>query len=182
MDELVEIFDQWGMPTGEILPKSEAHKKGLFHATAHVWFYTRTGLVLLQQRGKHKDTHPLLWDVSVAGHIASGEAYTTAAIREVEEEIGLAIRLEALEKIGIYKSVHKHSKSLIDCEFNHTYLCRLEVPLQRLTKQASEVEALELMPLLQLEKEVFDPAKTHKFVPHETSYYKAIIKAIKERL
>ncbi|MEX0289567.1 MAG: NUDIX domain-containing protein [Flavobacteriaceae bacterium] len=179
MDELVEIFDQWGMPIGEIVPKSVAHKKGLYHPTAHVWLYTASGMVLLQQRGRHKDTHPLLWDVSVAGHIASGEAYTKAAIREVQEEIGLSIKEEDLKKIGVYKSVHQHSDTLIDCEFNHTYLCKLSVSLEALTKQESEVEALKLMPLVQFEKEVLDPAKASKFVPHENSYYTAVIEAIK---
>ena len=170
------------MPTGQTIPKSEAHANGLFHPTVHIWFYTVQGKILLQQRGRDKDTHPLLWDVSVAGHISSGEAYVQAAIREVKEEIGLDITPEDLEKIGVFKSVHHHGDTLIDCEFNHTYLSELKVPPEDLTKQESEVEALALIPLIQFAEEVWGMANTSKYVPHEPVYYKAVIEMIKERL
>ena len=81
MDELIDILDSNGDFTGKTAMKSEAHKNGWFHATVHIWFYTTDGKILLQQRGKHKETHPLLWDVSVAGHVGAGEAIETSAIR-----------------------------------------------------------------------------------------------------
>ncbi len=91
MDERVDILDEQGKPTGESCLKSEAHRNGLLHPTIHVWLYTPDGRVLIQQRGENKATHPLLWDVSVAGHVSAGEEVITAAIREVEEEVGLTI-------------------------------------------------------------------------------------------
>ncbi|WP_337251707.1 NUDIX hydrolase [Maribacter halichondriae] len=130
MDELVDILDAEGNYTGKTVMKSEAHRKGLFHPTIHVWFYTKTAKVLIQLRAKNKDTHPLLWDVSVAGHIAAGETIETSAVREIQEEIGLDISPEDLNKIGVFKSVQEHSDTLVDCEFHHTYLCELKVPLK----------------------------------------------------
>ena len=38
-----------------------------------------------------KNIYPLLWDVSVAGHIDAGETFFEAAIRECKEEIGLTL-------------------------------------------------------------------------------------------
>ncbi len=58
MDELLDILDTDGNPTGTTAMKSKAHRIGLFHATVHIWFYTSEGELLLQQRGKNKGTHP----------------------------------------------------------------------------------------------------------------------------
>jgi len=182
MDELIDILDEQGNPTGQTCLKSEAHQKGLLHPTIHVWLYNKDGRVLIQQRGKHKDTHPLLWDVSVAGHVGAGEKMELAAIREVHEEIGLSISEKDLESIGTFKAVHTIAKDFIDAELHHVFLCELKVPLSRLTKQESEVEALSLTPLLKLAEETWGMANTSKYVPHGTTYYKTVIKAIKEKI
>lgn len=182
MDELVDILDEEGKLTGRTALKSEAHKSGWFHPTVHIWFYTINGLVLLQQRGKDKETHPLLWDVSVAGHAGAGEDIKASAIREVQEEIGLAIKKQDLKKIGVFKSVQRHSETLTDCEFHHTFLCELKVPLRALKRQESEVAALALIPLIQLAEETFGLAQPTKYVPHKSTYYQEVIKAIKQCL
>ena len=103
MDELIDILDAEGNYTGKTAMKSEAHKKGLFHPTIHVWCYSGLGKVLLQQRGVKKEIYPLKWDVSVAGHIGAGESPEVGAFREVKEEIGVTINLEELEKIDVIK-------------------------------------------------------------------------------
>ena len=180
MDELIDILDSNGNFTGEVAMKSVAHKKGWCHSTVHIWLYTKDQRILVQLRGRNKDTHPLLWDVSVAGHIGAGEEIEIAAIREVEEEIGLGISKYNLEKIGVFKSIQKHSNELIDCEFHHTFLCELKVPLIDLTKQEDEVKDLKLIPLLQFSEDTFSEAHLNKYVPHEFDYYAKIISAIKK--
>ena len=89
MEEYLDILDSFGNATGKTVLKSEAHKQGWFHNTAHVWFYTNDCEILLSQRAASKSIFPLLWDVSVAGHIDAGESIINGAIRETEEEIGL---------------------------------------------------------------------------------------------
>lgn len=182
MDELIDILDVNGNFTGQTAMKSEAHLRGLFHATVHIWFYTSDGKLLIQQRAKNKDTHPLLWDVSVAGHIGADENMELSAVREIEEEIGLSILESNLQKIGIFKSVYKHSENLIDCEFHHTYLCELKVPLKSLKKQKSEVEAIDLITLIQFSEEILNMGQLNKYVPHKRSYYKTIITAVTEKI
>ena len=182
MDERIAILTSDGKFTGKTTLKSHAHRMGLFHATVHIWFYTSVGNILVQQRGRNKATYPLLWDVSVAGHIGAREAIKIAAIREVEEEIGLHITENNLKKIGVFKSVQKHRDDLVDCEFHHVFLCVLKVSLHQLKKQASEVEALKLISLLQFTEEI-KLLKEHKnFVPHATEYYKSVIKSIKKSM
>ena len=84
MDELIDVLDADGNYTGKCIMKSEAHRKGIFHPSIHVWLYNKNGEILIQQRAKNKDTHPGLWDVSVAGHIGAGEDIVESAIREVK--------------------------------------------------------------------------------------------------
>ncbi len=182
MDELLDILDSKGNPTGKTALKSEAHKTGLFHTTVHIWFFTLDGKLLIQQRAKQKDTYPLLWDVSVAGHVGAGEEIELSALREVEEEIGLTISKNDLEKIGVFKSVQKHRDNLTDCEFHHTFMCKLKVALIDLIKQDSEVEALNLISLTQFSEEVLSIKHFKKYVPHKTDYYSTIIAAVRERL
>lgn len=160
--------------------KSDAHKNGWFHPSTHIWFYTNNREVLLQQRAKNKDTHPMLWDVSVAGHIGAGEDVLDSALREIEEEIGIKVNKADLQKIGYFKEVHKHSDDLIDCEYHHTFLCELKVPFNSLTKQESEVKALQLMSISQFETELKNKTLCKKYVPHSDKYYSFVIKTLYE--
>ena len=181
MDELIDILDANANLTGETVMKSTAHEKGLFHQTVHIWFYTKKGEILLQQRGKNKKTFPLLWDVSVAGHIGAGEPIEISALREIEEEIGLQIPQQELHKIGVFKSIQKHGNKLIDCEFHHTFITELKVPLHRLKKQESEVENLKLIAINLLKRELTGKEK-NSYVPHKTTYYEVILKKILEKI
>ncbi|MBT8284798.1 MAG: NUDIX domain-containing protein [Flavobacteriaceae bacterium] len=182
MDEWVDVLDSDGRYTGQKILKSEAHKKGLFHPTVHIWFYSEKGEILLQQRAEIKKTFPLFWDVSVAGHVAAGETIEKSAIREVREEIGLDITDKELVPVGVFKSIQQHHSDLLDCEFHHTFICLLIPPLDALEKQKEEVEALQLMPLKVWEKDLFSATPTLSYVPHEAVYYKEVITAIKKRL
>lgn len=182
MDELIDRLDAEGNYTGQTILKSDAHRLGIFHPTVHIWFYTKNGTLLLQQRGKNKSTYPLLWDVSVAGHVGAGEEILEAAVREIKEEIGLTASKESLIKIGVFKSSQNHDNSIIDNEFHHTFLCELKTPLQNLKKQDSEVESLAMIPLFTFAEEVWGLANTAKYVPHSREYYKTIVKSIKEML
>lgn len=182
MDELIDVLDDHGIKTGKTVLKSMAHQKGIFHQTVHIWFYTKNHQILLQQRGKEKDTFPLLFDASVAGHIAAGETIEAAALREIEEEIGITIEIAQLKKIGVFKSTQKHSETLIDCEFHHTFISELKVPFDQLKKLESEVADLKLTSLLKFSEETWGLANLNKYVPHSVDYYRTVIKAIKNEL
>lgn len=179
MDELLDILDENGDFTGRTALKSEAHKKGLFHPTIHVWCYSYSGKVLLQQRGKNKNAFPLKWDVSVAGHIEAGENYSLAAIREMAEEIGVHISKEKLEKIRVIKKEVKHSETFIDREFCHIFLCLLDenIPLK---KQESEVEALQWITPKEFKKWV--KSKHPDLIPNSEERFYTIISEIETRI
>ena len=87
-DEVFDVVDESDTVTGQAT-RREVHEKNLLHRAVHVFAVNRHGEVLLQKRSRFKDVHPSVWDSSVAGHLDSGEDYATAAIRELEEEMGI---------------------------------------------------------------------------------------------
>ena len=182
MDELIDVLDAHGNYTGESIMKSEAHRNGVFHPSIHVWLYTKKGEILIQQRAKNKDTHPGLWDVSVAGHIGAGEDILKSAIREVQEEIGLDITSRELYKIGVFKYSCQHHKDLLDREFHHTFLCELKIPLTKLEMQETEVDDLKLISIPVFKQELKSKIHYKKYVPYDMEYYNTVLESILKRL
>ena len=183
MEEHIDIVDQHGIPTGVSVPKSEIHSKGHLHNTAHVWFYSSEGNILLQQRAASKTIYPLLWDVSVAGHIDAGETYIEAALRETEEEIGLQLKPESLSKIGVILHESSYNKgSIQDNEFHHVYISELKVGVNKLIPQEEEVEALKLVSLNEFKALLKQSESNSHFVSSNKSYYEFILNTIKEEL
>ena len=168
MDEIIDILTSEGELTGKTCLKSEAHQKGHYHQTVHIWFYTDSKKVLLQKRASVKKVFPNHWDVSVAGHIGAGEKIELAAIREVKEEIGISISQIDLLKVGIRKDEIVHPNGILDYEFKHVFICKLQHDLSELVMQTDEVDDLQLFELTILK----DSTKHGSFmVPNISHYY-----------
>jgi len=176
MDEYIDILNDYGEISGKTCLKSEAHKNGFFHQSAHIWIFDKNKNVLIQKRAADKDTFPNLWDISVAGHISAGELPIDAAIREVEEEIGFTISENQLHFISTFRKKIAHSTNLIDNELHHIYICHLNYKLDSLNFQEAEVSALNKIPLNLLKKNIQN--NTLKFVPHGANYFKLVFEAI----
>ena len=179
MDEYIDICDAHGNLTGQSELKSIIHQKGYYHHTAHVWFYTNRGEILLSQRSSKKIICPLMWDVSVAGHVDAGEAIKDAAIRETKEEIGLTISKSDLQEIGVSKCFQTYKNGIIDNEFHNTFIAELKVPLSQLTPQKEEVETLKLIPF-DIFRSLIDTVgdNNNHFIPSNKSYYQFVLKTI----
>ena len=177
MDEYIDLLNEAGEPTGETCLKSEAHKKGLFHASAHIWIFNNNKEVLIQKRASNKDTFPNLWDVSVAGHISVGKKPIISAIREVKEEIGLSIKQDNLHYIGTSKKRIQHHTNLIDYELHHIYMCKFDFDINSLKIQTEEVSEIKSITFQSFMKAV--NSKNNNFVPHGNNYYTLVFEAIK---
>ncbi len=180
MNEYIDIVDINGTPTGQTELKSIIHQKGYYHNTAHVWFYTKSCEILLAQRAKEKTICPLLWDVSVAGHIDAGETAIQAAVRETREEIGLALNENELHFIDVFKCFQNYNNRMIDNEFHNTFIAELKPPLSRLTPQQGEVEALKLVSFDAFQSILDNIGENNHFIASNKVYYETVLKKIKD--
>ena len=178
-DEWIDILNE-DLTIQKPCLKSEAHKYGHLHASVHIWFYTTDGKLLIQKRASNKIAFPNLWDVSVAGHILSGENPIKSAIREIKEEIGLDALEKELLYIGSFKELFKHSNNFIDNEIHYIYLCKLNVSIKELAIQKEELSALKLILIDDLNRALKIKGFEKIYVPHQPNYYKFIFKEIKK--
>jgi isopentenyl-diphosphate delta-isomerase len=177
MDELIDILTPEGKSTGKTALKSEAHKNGWFHATAHIWFFTSEKKILLQKRALTKKVFPGIWDISVAGHIGAGEAILEGAKREVFEEIGLILEDKDFIKIGTRIHQVTHENGIQDNEHHHVFIAELKTPISELTMQPEEVAGLELWDLKVLkETKNLENVLLPRFHEYYCSVYNKIIK------
>ena len=175
MSEHLDILDSFGNATGKNTTKENAHLLGLFHATIHVWIVNDSGEFLIQKRHTSKINYPNVWDVSVAGHISSGETPEEACKREVFEEIGLAINPSKLRFVGITKTEIVHTESYVDNEFHHVYIYNTSKSINEFTLQDSEVLSIKYVTkdkLIELSQ------NSVKFVPYSNQYYKRLFNTV----
>lgn len=178
MKDPIDILTKTGKPTGQVAPKSEVHQKGLYHNTAHIWYYTSDGKILLQQRSAKKIICPLLWDVSVAGHVDSGESIRQAAIRETREEIGLYIQENYLRKVGVFECFKSYPSGYSDNEFHHTFIAETNVDIADFIPQKEEVESLKYVSVEEFLNILEHIGVNNHFVPSNKSYYEFVIDQI----
>ncbi|ACB75658.1 NUDIX hydrolase [Opitutus terrae] len=106
-DEFFDVVNERDEPVGRAR-RSEVHAKGWRHRAVHVLVFDQHGRVFVQKRSMKKDCSPGLWDSSCSGHLDAGEDYDAAAVRELEEELGMKVsappkrwfRIEACEETG----------------------------------------------------------------------------------
>ena len=143
VDEKIDALNERGEPTGEIVWKSEAHRKGIWHRCFHCWV-SGTDIsgpyLLVQRRAAAKSTWPGKLDVSAAGHLASGEA-PLDGLRELEEELGLRVGRERLVPLGTRRIEQKIPQGY-DREFHEVFLLHEHTPPKDLRLQKEEVESV----------------------------------------
>ncbi|WP_211922274.1 NUDIX hydrolase, partial [Desulfolutivibrio sulfodismutans] len=89
--ELVEYVDGNDRPLG-VMPLSAVHRQSLPHRSVLVLLYDLRGKVYLQKRAATKQFYPGRYDVSASGHVRAGESRLEAALRELDEELGITAR------------------------------------------------------------------------------------------
>ena len=179
MEPLIDIFTKDQQPLNKRATKLEVHTKGYYHHTAHLWLYTKKGEVLLAQRAASKTIYPLLWDVSVAGHVDAGETIEQAAIREASEELGILVEPGTLNKIGVHESFQRYDNGIIDNEFHNTFLAEFEGNINKLSLEPNEVASVKKVTLDEFLTLLNTPNNKH-FVKSNSNYYKFVHSALQK--
>ncbi len=148
MKEYLDIVDEQGNPTGEIIDRETAHLRGIRHRTAHVWLLREKNgsiQILLQKRCSSKASYPGCYDISSAGHIPAGVDYIPSALRELDEELGVTAAAEELIFCGsrtIIADKEFHGREFHDRQVSHVYILWRDMEESSFRLQPEEVESV----------------------------------------
>lgn len=139
MNEKIDILTELGEYTGKTTTIDECHSKGYWHRAVFCLIINLDGKILLQKRSSNKKLWPNRWDVTVGGHVRSGELGRNALIRECKEEMGLEIFDDEIK--FIIGSISKYNKNgYINNHFDEFYLIIKDVEINEIELQKDEVE------------------------------------------
>jgi len=108
--ELFYLVDKYDNVLGSITRK-KAHTEKLNHRSIYILVKNSKDQILFQKRSAKKDTRPFFWTLSVGGHVTYPTTYFEAAKRELEEELGISLKLKFIKKVYLDEST----------EFCHVY-------------------------------------------------------------
>ncbi len=155
--ELIDVLDENGVKTGEIMPRNEIHKKGLWHRSIVVAIINDNNEILLQQRAEEKEKNAGMWDISVAGHISTGQDALSAATREINEEVNISlgyhIDIKSFRYMFSYRTTQKFSDDFIENQFYDFFILRKEgLTIKDVKMQESEVQAVKFVNINELQE------------------------------
>ncbi|HLW33574.1 MAG TPA: isopentenyl-diphosphate Delta-isomerase [Aequorivita sp.] len=99
-----------------LMPKQEAHEKGVLHRAFSVFIFNDQNELMLQQRAFHKYHTPGLWANTCCSHQRDGESSIEAGKRRLYEEMGFSADLKETTTF-IYKAAFDNG--LTEHELDH---------------------------------------------------------------
>lgn len=139
-EELLDVYGEDGMETGEVLPKSEIHRQGILHRIAQVWLFDGKSSLMLQKRAHTKKLDPGMWAV-LGGHVDTEEESRVAAVREVMEEMGIELDPEQILYLGTVRHVEYVAADFTENEMVDVYVAHIEIDVSEVRLNDESIEA-----------------------------------------
>lgn len=173
--EKIDVLDENGNQTGEVVSREEVHRLGLWHKCVHIWVINGNGEVLLQKRSAQKLTHPNMWTTATSGHLSAGDSSIEGAIRELGEEIGLEVEESELQYLFTVKESginNNQDRKIIENEITDVYLIKKDIAVSNLKLQEEEVSEVKWFSYEEFKKMVIE--KDENLVPHREMQMKML--------
>lgn len=106
-----------------LMPKQEAHEKGLLHRAFSVFIFNAENELMMQQRALHKYHSPGLWANTCCSHQRDGESSIEAGKRRLMEEMGFTTKLKETTSF-IYRA--PFDNGLTEHELDHILVGNFE--------------------------------------------------------
>lgn len=87
--EIMDLYDENRLLTGETLERGTKCPPGQYRLVVHLALFRPSGEMLIQKRTADSPRFPGLWDISVGGAAQQGDTSQQAMERELAEELGL---------------------------------------------------------------------------------------------
>lgn len=130
-EEIIIVVDEQNQNPQKVA-RSKVIAENLLHRSSIIYLFNSHGELFLQKRVSTKQAYPDHWDGSCAGAVNWKESYRHCAARELAEELGIKIKINALQKIGTPFRVMTDQTN----EFDQLFCCHSDDPI---TLQESEV-------------------------------------------
>jgi isopentenyl-diphosphate delta-isomerase len=117
LEEKVILVDKNDNQVG-LMPKLEAHEKGVLHRAFSIFIFNSNYELLLQKRASSKYHSGGLWTNTCCSHPREGEDILDAANRRLDEEMGIKTSLRKVYDF-IYKA--ELDNQLTEHEFDHVF-------------------------------------------------------------
>jgi isopentenyldiphosphate isomerase len=132
MAELWDILDENRNKTGRLHERGVPMAVGDYHLLVHVWIMNTKKEFLISKRTPNKP-YPNMWECTGGSAIASDDSLTTA-LKEVREELGVALNAESGQIYKSYTRKHENGSS----DFIDVWFFRQDVNLSDIIFQPSE--------------------------------------------
>jgi isopentenyldiphosphate isomerase len=110
MDEILDIVNEQDIIVGQ-KSRSEIYQKGIVNfRVVNAFLRNSQKEIWIPRRTAHKKIFPLCLDVSMGGHVETGESYEDALQRELKEELNLELKQVKYSLLG-YLNPYQHNVS-----------------------------------------------------------------------
>ncbi|MFA6948009.1 MAG: NUDIX domain-containing protein [Eubacteriales bacterium] len=163
MAEYWDLYDENRKPTGKTHIRGMQLVQGQYHIVVQAWVYNSRGELLLSRR--HPNKHwPLYWECT-GGSVTAGEDSVTGIIRELSEEIGIAVSPNELRLI---RSVRRKN------DFLDEYILKKDCDIGQLSYQPTEVIDAKWVSVTSL-RDMFSRGEVIPWLDYIFDYYERYI-------
>ena len=142
MEELIDVYDENRVLTGEVLPRKTKLPKGKYMLYVIAIIRNQEGKILVTRRSLDKHWAAGSWEIP-GGGASQGETSFDAVKREVVEETGISITEECSRVIYSYRNDDDGG----DNYFTDIYVCDAVFDINDVTIQEREVIDVRLVTL-----------------------------------
>ena len=162
LDEIVALVDENDVVIGK-KRRGDLTKDDCWRMVS-IWIENSQGQVLLQQRSLTKLRSPGLWTPAAEGTVVFGDDYYESAVRELQEEIGLAdVELTPTKKI--------HARFESGRRQMHGYTLVCDWLIEKFVIQTEEVEQIQWADKAQVIAEILGTAPHTRPWPMSIQYW-----------
>lgn len=153
-----------------LMDKQQAHIQGLLHRAFSVFLFNDKGEMLLQKRAATKYHSPNRWTNAVCSHPRNEESYLDAALRRLQEELGIETKISEQFHF-IYKA--SVGENLWEHELDYVFVGEYTGDFHLNRDEVSEVRYVSME---KLEQELRENPE------HFTEWFKIILQEYKHQL
>lgn len=178
--EWVDVVDDKNNLLNFSLPIRLINQNKVWHRGCHAIITNSENETLVQKRSSNIIFSPSLIDITLGGHVSANEQPADAALREIEEEVGISLKPSDLHELGISKQSAYHPRYKINTKvFLYTYHAKLDSRNPPISVQKEEVEFAKFISKAQL-KRLLSRGYLRKFgkLNYTREYYKRICRSI----